>query len=163
MALWGVNFENFLPSALLHYYNCVTVRRTHRRWLMQSVNFSLQHCIGNTSAPLHPSLRSWLLKVESKQRPCWLSACLYISTQIAGRLAACCCQCNKSCPLWPHLLLIAVELWTVMSFIWAVCHQHFLSWVPPLLSVATPHLRPYAAFSFPIKRKSYPKTPCFPP
>lgn len=108
------------------------MREAHQRRLMQSVNFRYPYCIGNTSALLHLLLRSWLLKVDSKHRLCWLSACLYIRTQIVGRLTACCCQSNKSYPLWPHLPVNAVELWTVMSFIWSVCHRHFLSQVPPL-------------------------------
>lgn len=98
---------------------------------MQRVNFSCPCCIGNRSAQLHLLLRSWLLKVESKHQLCWLSACLYIRTQIVGELTACCCQRNKSCPPWPHLLVYAGELWTAMSFIWCVCHRHFLSKVPP--------------------------------
>lgn len=136
------------------------VRETHQQQLMQSVNFSYPCCIGNTSAPLHLLLRSWLLKVDSKHRLCWLSACLHIRTQIVGRLTACCCQSNKSYPLWPHLLVNAVELWTVMSFIWAVCHRHFLSQVPLLRR--PPSVPTLYVFSFPIKRKSYPETPCFP-
>lgn len=78
---------------------------------------------------MHLLLRSWLLKVDSKHWLCWLSACLYIRTQIVGRLTACCCQSNKSYPPWLHLPGNTVELWTVMSFIWAVCHRHFLSQV----------------------------------
>lgn len=136
------------------------VSGTHQQRLMQSVNFSYPCCIGNTSAPLHLLLRSWLLKVDSKHRLCWLSACLYIRTQIVGRLTACCCQSNKSYPLWPHLPVNAVELWTVMSFIWAVCHRHFLSQVPPLRR--PPSVPTLYVFFFPMKRKSYPETPCFP-
>lgn len=99
---------------------------------MQSVNFRYPCSIGNTSALLHLLLRSWLLKVDSKHQLCWLSACLYIRTQIVGRLTAGCCQSNKSYPLWPHLLANASELWTVMSFIWSVCHRHFPSQIPAL-------------------------------
>lgn len=117
---------------VLLYHNCGFVRKADQQRLMRSVNFSCPCCIGNTSAPLHLSLRSWLLKVDSKHRLCWLSACLYIRTQIVGELTACCCQSNKSCPPWPHSLVYAGELWTAMSFIWCVCHLHFLSQVPPL-------------------------------
>lgn len=151
--------ENPYCEVLL-YYNCVFVRRAHQQRLMQSVNFRYLCCIGNTSAPLHLLLRSWLLKVDSKHRLCWLSACLYIRTQIVGRLTAFCCQSNKSYPLWPHLLVNAVELWTVMSFIWFVCHRHFLSQVPPLCR--PPSVPSLYVFSFPIKRKSYPETACAP-
>lgn len=107
---------------------------------MQSLNFRYLCCIGNTSALLHLLLRSWLLKVDSKHQLCWLSACLYIRTQIVGRLTACFCQSSKSYPLWPHLPVNAVELWTVMSFIWSVCHRHFLSQGPPLSRAPTPSL-----------------------
>lgn len=127
-----------LHNEALPYDNCIPFLsgQTHQMWLMHRVNFRRWCRIGNTSAPLHLSLRSWLLKVDSKQQLCWLSACLYIRTQIVGRLAACCYQRNKSCPWWPHLLVSSSELWTVMSFIWAVCHWHFLSQVPPLSSPA---------------------------
>lgn len=100
---------------------------------MPSVNFRYPYCIGNTSAPLHLLLRSWLLKVDSKHWVCWLSACLYIRTQIVGRLTACCCQSNKSYLLWPHLPVSAVELWTVMSFIWAVSSAFPFTSSSPLL------------------------------
>lgn len=127
---------------------------------MQSVNFCCSRCIGNTSAPLHLLLKLWLLKVDSKHRLCWLSACLYIRIQIVGRLTACCCQRNNSCPQWPHLLVCTGELWTAMSFIWSVSHRHFLSQVPPLGQ--PPSAPKLCLFSLLIKRKSYPETPLFP-
>lgn len=133
-SLWhrkGWTLENLYGEVLL-YYNCVFVRRANQQRLMRSVNFRYPCCIGNTSALLHLLLRSWLLKVDSKHRLCWLSACLYIRPPIVDRLTAYSCQSNKSYPLWPHLLVNAVELWTVMSCIWSVCHPHFLSQVPPL-------------------------------
>lgn len=68
----------------LLYHNCAFVRKADQQRLMQSVNFRCLCCIGNTSALLHLLLRSWLLKVDSKRRLCWLSARLYIRTQIAG-------------------------------------------------------------------------------
>lgn len=124
-----------LYCAVHLYCNCAFVRATHQQQLIQSVNFSYPCYIGNISAPLHLLLRSWLLKVDSKHQLCWLSGRLYIRTQIVGRLTACCCQSNKSCPLWPHWLVNGAELWTVMSFIWAVCHRHFLVQVPPLFTL----------------------------
>lgn len=151
--------ENLYGEVLL-YHSCVFVRKADQQQLMPSVNFTWPCCIGNTSAPLHLLLRSWLLKVDSKHGLCWLSACLYIRTQIVGRLAACCCQSNKSYPLWPHLPVYAGELWTVMSFIWSVCHRHFLSQVPPL--GRPPSVPKLYMFSFPIKREILSRNPLFP-
>lgn len=122
-----------IARRLVVYHNLVFVRKADQQLLMRHVNFQWI-CIGNTSAPLHLLLRSWLLKVDSKHRLCWLSACLYIRTQIVGRLTGCRFQRNKPLPQWPHSLLKFAELWTVMSFIWSVCHRHFLSQVPPLCS-----------------------------
>lgn len=130
--------ENLYCEVLL-YYNCVFVRGAHQQRLMQRLNFTYLFCIGNTSAPLHLSLRSWLLKVDSKHGLCWLSACLYIRTQIVGKLTACCCQSNKSCPLWPHLPV--KRCWTLNNYvIYLICVS---SAFPPSSLPSVASLRPY--------------------
>lgn len=128
--------RRFIIIALSFFF----VRRAHQQRLMQSVNFSSPRCIGNTSAALHLSLRSWLLKVDSKHGLCWLSACLYIRTQIVGRLTA------RSLPkqqILPTVTSLSSErCWTLNGYvIYLICVSSafpFTSPSPPL-----PSLRPH--------------------
>ena len=73
--------------------------------------------------------------------------CLYIRTQIVGRLTTCCCQSYKSCPLWPHLPL--QRCWTLNSYvIYLISVSSAFPFTSACPSVASPPFPVHLVFSF---------------